>query len=317
VVIDLNGNTLRKTAKNRMFLVTNNAKLVVLDSSAEKTGTVIGWQGSGGHAGIVQLKGGSMDIYGGTFKMTEDSAALRGGLFYSYKDTNSPVVNIYGGTFYGNKAERGGVIALTSTTLNISGGTFYAGSMVENGVGGDSIHASSGAVMNISGNTVIYGGIQIESSATLTLSGKPVIQKAEGGSAYSVKLASGKTLTVGALETGASIGITAADGAFTTALADKAFFTADNPEKAVIVENGVLAIGDKPAAPAYVRGDMNNDDSVSDADALYLLRYTLFGETRYPLSQSGDVNGDGTVSDADAMYLLRYTLFGETRYPLH
>ena len=62
---------------------------------------------------------------------------------------------------------------------------------------------------------------------------------------------------------------------------------------------------------------MNGDSVVSDADALYLLRYTLFGEGRYPLSQSGDVNGDGAVSDADAMYLLRYTLFGETRYPLH
>ena len=70
-------------------------------------------------------------------------------------------------------------------------------------------------------------------------------------------------------------------------------------------------------APAAVRGDMNDDGQVSDADAMYLLRYTLFGAGRYPLSQSGDVNGDGTVSDADAMYLLRYTLFGETRYPLH
>jgi hypothetical protein len=64
-------------------------------------------------------------------------------------------------------------------------------------------------------------------------------------------------------------------------------------------------------------GDMNSDEEINDADAMYLLRYTLFGEGRYPLSQSGDVNGDGTVSDADAMYLLRYTLFGESRYPLH
>ena len=66
-----------------------------------------------------------------------------------------------------------------------------------------------------------------------------------------------------------------------------------------------------------IRGDLNNDGVVSDADALYLLRYTLFGDSRYPLNQGGDVNGDGAVSDADAMYLLRYTLFGATRYPLH
>ena len=62
------------------------------------------------------------------------------------------------------------------------------------------------------------------------------------------------------------------------------------------------------------RGDMNGDGVVSDADALYLLRYTLFAD-RYPVNQSGDLNGDGVVSDADALYLLRHTLFAE-RYPL-
>ena len=66
-----------------------------------------------------------------------------------------------------------------------------------------------------------------------------------------------------------------------------------------------------------LRGDLNDDGTVSDADAMYLLRYTLFGDTRYPLNQGGDMNGDGDISDADAMYLLRYTLFGDSRYPLH
>ena len=78
-------------------------------------------------------------------------------------------------------------------------------------------------------------------------------------------------------------------------------------------QNRISLVGEEE----ILRGDMNGDESVNDADAMYLLRYTLFGETRYPLTQSGDVNGDGTVSDADAMYLLRYTLFGESRYPLH
>lgn len=63
-----------------------------------------------------------------------------------------------------------------------------------------------------------------------------------------------------------------------------------------------------------VRGDMDNNWEVNDADAMYLLRHTLFA-SRYPLTQSGDVNGDGEVNDADAMYLLRFTLF-PSRYPL-
>lgn len=62
-------------------------------------------------------------------------------------------------------------------------------------------------------------------------------------------------------------------------------------------------------------GDMDGDDAINDADAMYLLRHTLF-PGRYPLTQDGDVNSDGTVNDADAMYLLRYTLF-PTRYPLY
>lgn len=68
-------------------------------------------------------------------------------------------------------------------------------------------------------------------------------------------------------------------------------------------------------ADEAVRGDMNADRQVSDADALYLLRYTLF-PSRFPINQSGDVNGDGEVTDADALYLLRYTLF-PSRFPLH
>lgn len=62
-------------------------------------------------------------------------------------------------------------------------------------------------------------------------------------------------------------------------------------------------------------GDMNSDGQVNDADALYLLRYTLF-PSRYPISIDGDVNADGEVNDADALYLLRYTLF-PGRYPLY
>ena len=61
-------------------------------------------------------------------------------------------------------------------------------------------------------------------------------------------------------------------------------------------------------------GDFDGKTGVTDSDALYLLRHTLF-PNKYPLSTSGDVNADGRVSDSDAMYLLRHTLF-PAKYPL-
>ena len=81
-------------------------------------------------------------------------------------------------------------------------------------------------------------------------------------------------------------------------------------------ENQPLLNAEVQFVPSEVlRGDMNGDDQVNDADALYLLRYTLF-PARFPINQSADVNGDGSENDADALYLLRYTLF-PTRFPLN
>lgn len=64
-----------------------------------------------------------------------------------------------------------------------------------------------------------------------------------------------------------------------------------------------------------VIGDFNGDELVTDGDALYLLRFTLFPD-RYPISGDGDVNSDGSITDGDALYLLRFTLFAD-RYPLY
>lgn len=73
-----------------------------------------------------------------------------------------------------------------------------------------------------------------------------------------------------------------------------------------------LCVGAQPETA--VTGDYDGNGQVSDGDALYLLRYTLFPE-RYPVYQSPDVDADGTADDGDALYLLRYTLFSD-RYPL-
>ena len=62
------------------------------------------------------------------------------------------------------------------------------------------------------------------------------------------------------------------------------------------------------------RGDVNGDGNLNNADAVYLLRYIMLGDT-YPINQGGDMNGDGNLNNADAVYLLRYIMLGDI-YPL-
>ena len=73
----------------------------------------------------------------------------------------------------------------------------------------------------------------------------------------------------------------------------------------------------KAKLSSFLKGDVNGDGVVTDADAVYLLYYTFFGDAGYPVNQPCDFNGDGAVTDADAVYLLYYTFFGEESYPLH
>lgn len=68
------------------------------------------------------------------------------------------------------------------------------------------------------------------------------------------------------------------------------------------------------AVQKYVLGDMNGDEDVNDADAMYLLMYTYFS-TDYPIHQDADFNHDGVVTDADAVYLLMHVHFSDD-YPL-
>lgn len=75
----------------------------------------------------------------------------------------------------------------------------------------------------------------------------------------------------------------------------------------------VYSTGD--SAGVEIAGDFDGNGVLTDRDALYLLRHTLFEDT-YPITADGDVNGDGEVTDKDALYLARHVLFGD-RYPLY
>lgn len=67
-------------------------------------------------------------------------------------------------------------------------------------------------------------------------------------------------------------------------------------------------------SPKTIPGDLNDDEDVTDADAVHLLMHTFFPED-YPVNQNCDYNGDGEINDADAVHLLMYTFFPED-YPI-
>ena len=64
----------------------------------------------------------------------------------------------------------------------------------------------------------------------------------------------------------------------------------------------------------YISGDLDGDEKITDADAVYLLMHTFFSD-EYPVDQDCDFDGDGKVTDADAVYLLMYTFFPD-EYPI-
>lgn len=68
------------------------------------------------------------------------------------------------------------------------------------------------------------------------------------------------------------------------------------------------------ASGEEVKGDLNGDGILDDADVAHLLWYTLFPD-QYVLAGEADFNGDKVINDADVAYLLWHTLFPEN-YPI-
>lgn len=76
----------------------------------------------------------------------------------------------------------------------------------------------------------------------------------------------------------------------------------------------MLIFGMNTLAAGVLQGDANDDGKLNSADAIYLLRHTVF-PSLYPVNQGIDMNGDGLENSADAIYLLRHTVF-PANYPL-
>ena len=258
LVIDLNGKTLQMdpNTASYMFFVRVGAKVVFMDSSTEGTGKVIGNQQDANN-GILRIYSGNVDIYGGTFQLTDSSTVKQGGLFRVAQESgqSAPVVNIYGGQFQGATATEGGIIYMTYAKLNISGGTFNPGDADK----GDAIYVKDpSAEVSISGDAVINGGIEVADVGTFAISGNPTIRKATGGSAYSIKLAAGQVVTVGELAETAKIGLTGsgtvAEGYPTAAdavLGARKNFISDASGKIVAPKAGKLLLTKKSTATDF------------------------------------------------------------------
>lgn len=60
----------------------------------------------------------------------------------------------------------------------------------------------------------------------------------------------------------------------------------------------------------YILGDLDQDFTVDEDDAIYLLQHVLLPEF-FPVAQAVDYTGDGQVNEDDAIYLLQHVLLPE------
>ena len=147
--------------------------------------------------GVVYCSGGRINVYSG--KILGGQASKSGGTLYLRSSTGY----LYGGEIGGGTAaaDGGSIVLSTKSTLTIDGATILAGTATGKGgsivvaaentlnlisgtvIGGsgktgDSIHATTPSVLNISGGTVTDGaasGIYLENGSTMNLSGSAVL----------------------------------------------------------------------------------------------------------------------------------------------
>ena len=201
MVLNLNGHTITKANGGTMFQLQSKANLVIMDGSADASGALIGTAVEGGNGTlIVTESGASAEIFGGNFSVS------------------NPTV----------KAGKGALI-YAAGSVKIAGGVFTAGSADK----GDTVYAAPGSSLTLTGAPNIAGGVEIDTGVNVSVSETPVVRKAKGGSAYSLKTAS--LIKVGILTVGARILVTgteefllASEFVSTNAFDTKNYFTADS-----------------------------------------------------------------------------------------
>lgn len=136
---------------HRAFIIRDGNTLNIMDSSAQKTGTIDGTGiGGGAGGGIVYLyTGATVNFYSGTIAAVGDAqyTADNGGTVRVAGAT----FNMYGGNILGGRVDDfGGAVSVTSgATLNMQGGSIVGGTADNKG---NCVYAASGAKVILSKN---------------------------------------------------------------------------------------------------------------------------------------------------------------------
>ena len=296
--LHLNGKTI--DTNKRAFYVDAPSRNVAYTLNIMGEGTIKGDGVSNATAnrGGALDAAGNMNIYGGTYLHTNDMPILscRG---YGVQN----VVNIYDGTeIRGEASFNGPSVMVRAHTLNIYGGLITGGNggnihvngsgagvlnvyggTIEKGVaaqGGNIRGTGTKSIISIEGGKIVDGDIYVEAEFKgITVAGDPEISNLD--------LTSGKKLTIGELETGASIGITA-EGAFSEANANAAqylaaaYFKPVAANTAIEEQDGVLSVVE--VAPSVICEHCNQ-----------AVEWTVWPGTTSPASGHYYIDGDYTA----------------------
>ena len=198
VTLDLNGHTISGASYYHYPLI-NLAEggNLTLTNSVAGAGAI-----TGGYQGVYVGRDCTFTMNGGTISGLQAGYSNGGGVrvYYGTFTMNSGVIS-------GNSAGSGGGVDVFYGTFTMNGGTISGNSVTYNGGG---VYVDGGAfAMNggvISNN---LGGVYMN-SGTMTVSGSPVVagNANSAGVAVNVYLRGGKTISVGGLSAGASLGVT-------------------------------------------------------------------------------------------------------------
>lgn len=177
IILDLNGKTVKGPDSRRVYAMTGeNSFLAILDSSTEGTGKIVG-SGSPDNGGLVYVRYGTFELYGGTL----DASAIETLQYGSAVRINTNCVfNMYGGEIIGGtalgsmdeeekstKGGYGGTIQVAGT-FNMYDGVIRDGKALryekKDGTytcgNGGNLHLGTNAVFNMYGGEILNGTAQ-------------------------------------------------------------------------------------------------------------------------------------------------------------